>query len=86
MSAIVVAVVVSVAAIVGYSSYLIFGPDNQVEEVCEEIIKVETGTTVDLSPNEQKNEPKLEQSPVVSQAPGQNGASENAAPIALLPL
>lgn len=72
MSAIVVAIVVSVAAIVGYSSYLIFGPENKVEEVCEDIIKIETGEEIDLSPNEDG----LKQSPKIEQEKGANGTSQ----------
>lgn len=70
MSALVVAIIVSVAAIVGYSSYLVFGPENKVEQACEEVIKVETGETVDLSPNE------LKQTPVQPETPGANGPSQ----------
>jgi hypothetical protein len=91
MSTIIIAIVVSVAAIIGYGSYLIFGPDNKVEEACEEIIKVETGETIDFSPNESKNtidlsptaynekEPEalLQQAPEQPQIPGANGPSES---------
>jgi hypothetical protein len=51
MSIVVISVVVAVASIVGFVSYKILGPDNAVEEVCEEVIKIETGQTVDLSPD-----------------------------------
>lgn len=52
MSPIIVAIIVSVSALIGYVSYKIAGPDNQVEEACEAVIKIETGATIDLSPNE----------------------------------
>jgi hypothetical protein len=39
------------ACILGYYSSIFFGDDNPVEEVAEEIIKVETGLDIDLSPN-----------------------------------
>lgn len=38
------------AGILGYCSTLFFGDDNPVEEVAEEIIKVETGLDIDLTP------------------------------------
>lgn len=72
MSVIVVSVIVSIAAVVGCLSYYAAGPDNQVEEVCEEIIKVESGTEVDLSPGT----PELKQAPIVSPLQGVNGTSE----------
>lgn len=63
MSPIIVAIIVSVSALIGYVSYKIAGPDNQVEEACEAVIKIETGATIDLSPNESpaKEEPKQEE-------------------------
>jgi hypothetical protein len=39
------------ACILGYYSSIFFGDDNPVEEVAEEIIKVETGLDIDLSSN-----------------------------------
>ena len=36
--------------ILGYYSTLFFGDDNPVEEVAEEIIKIETGLDIDLTP------------------------------------
>jgi hypothetical protein len=51
MSIVVISIVVAVASIVGFVSYKILGPDNAVEEICEGVIKVETGQTVDLSPD-----------------------------------
>ena len=51
MNIIMISAIVSAAALIGYVSFYFMGPDNQVEEACEEVIKVETGTTIDLSPN-----------------------------------
>jgi hypothetical protein len=73
MSVIIVSVIVSIAATIGFISYFVAGPDNKVEEVCEEVIKIETGKDVDLSPND----PKLEQAPIVTPVAGPNGASES---------
>ena len=39
------------AGILGYYSTLFFGDDNPVEEVAEEIIKIETGLDIDLTPH-----------------------------------
>lgn len=39
---------------VGYFSYKLFGPDNQVEQSCEQIIKDNVGIDVDFSPEVQK--------------------------------
>ena len=51
MNIIMISAIVSAAALIGYVSFYFMGPDNQVEEACEEVIKVETGTTIDLSPS-----------------------------------
>ena len=51
MNIILISAIVSAAALIGYVSYYFMGPDNKVEEACEDVIKMETGTTVDLSPN-----------------------------------
>jgi hypothetical protein len=78
MSVLMVSIIVSIAAIIGYVSYKVAGPDNAVEEACEEVIKIETGTTVDLSPSEPKKvqapiqEPV--QAPIETATPGANGA------------
>ena len=42
--------VVVLAFAVGYISSIFLGDDNKVEQVCEEVIKLETGTTVDITP------------------------------------
>jgi hypothetical protein len=49
MSTIITAIIISVAAIIGYVSYQFVGADNKVEETCEEVIKAESGIDVDLS-------------------------------------
>jgi hypothetical protein len=51
MNVIFISAIVCGAALIGYVSYLVMGPDNKVEQECEQVIKMETGTTVDLSPN-----------------------------------
>ena len=43
-------IVVSIVTAIGASSYFWGGPDNQVEEACEDIIHVITGVDIDLSP------------------------------------
>lgn len=76
MSVIVVSVIVSIAAVVGCLSYYASGPDNKVEEACEEIIKIETGQDIDLSLDSIENQQeKLQQAPVVSPLAGVNGTS-----------
>ena len=74
MSVLMVSIIVSIAAIIGYVSYKVAGPDNAVEEACEEVIKIETGTIVDLSPNESKTELKQApiQAPIETATPGAN--------------
>ncbi len=72
MSVILVSIIVAIAATVGCLSYYIGGSDNKVEEACEEIIKVETGEDIDLSPGT----PELKQAPIVSPLQGVNGTSE----------
>jgi hypothetical protein len=42
--------IVILAVIVGIGSVHYLGPDNVVEEAAEEIIQMETGKTVDLTP------------------------------------
>lgn len=42
--------VVLVCAAVGYFSVKFLGPDNPVEEAAEEVIQLETGAKVDLTP------------------------------------
>lgn len=39
------------AVLVGCVSYYLLGPDNIIEEKCEEIIKKDTGLNIDLSPS-----------------------------------
>ena len=58
MSPIIVAIIVSISAIVGYISYKVSTPDNQVEQACEAIIKIETGADIDLSPDESSLPPE----------------------------
>ncbi len=43
-------IIIILAIIVGIISYYIWGPDNEVEELCEDAIKKETGVDVDLTP------------------------------------
>lgn len=69
MSIIIVSVIVAIASVVGCLSYYIGGSDNQVEEACEEIIKIETGEDIDLSPGT----PELKQAPTVGPVSGVNG-------------
>ena len=77
MSVIIVSVIVAIAATIGCLSYYISGPDNKVEEACEEIIKHHTGVDVDLSPSTpEKTSDKLQQAPVVSPLAGVNGSTE----------
>lgn len=72
MATILVSVVVSIAAIIGLTSYYFAGADNKVEQACEDIIKIETGEEIDLSPNEDG----LKQSPKIEQEKGANGTSQ----------
>jgi len=52
MNKMIMSIVIAIlAAAVGYGSYKWLGPDNPVEQACEEVIKAETGETVDLSPD-----------------------------------
>lgn len=69
MSIIVVSIIVAIAAIIGVSSQFFSGPDNQVEEVCEEVIKVETGANIDLSPSTLEKQ--------ILDAPVENGLPAN---------
>lgn len=73
MSVILVSIVVTIATVIGLSSYYFSGADNKVEQACEEIIKIETGKEVDLSPNENQ----LQQAPKVEQQQGANGPSQS---------
>lgn len=51
-SFIVIAVVVSLACIVGYlTQHLTRKDDTPIEEACEEVIKEQTGIDIDLSPS-----------------------------------
>ena len=59
MSLIFKLIIAGAAALVGIGSYLI-GPfkgkqDNIVEKVAEEVIKIETGEDIDLSPGQKEN-------------------------------
>lgn len=72
MSTIIIAVIVSIVATIGCLSYFVAGPDNKVEEACEEIIKLETGEEIDLSPSTPE-EIELQQAPLVTPVAGPNG-------------
>lgn len=48
---IITAIIVILTGIIGYASYYFLGKDNAVEEACEAIIKAETGSDVELSPD-----------------------------------
>ena len=50
MFTVIAIVIVAIATVIGVSSYYIDGPQNKVEQICEEIIEVETGHTVNLDP------------------------------------
>ena len=47
---IILGIVIALCIIVGIVSIYFWGADNPVEEVCEDIIKKETGVDIDLSP------------------------------------
>lgn len=49
-SILIVVAIVVVAAAVGIASQFFLSADNPIEEIAEEVIKVETGVDVDLSP------------------------------------
>lgn len=51
MNIIIASTIVISAAVIGYASYKIWGPDNSVEETCETIIKDTTGEDIDLTPD-----------------------------------
>lgn len=55
--------IVTICAVTGWMSAKILGPDNAVEEAAEEVIKVETGKDIDLTPStpEVKKESEAEQ-------------------------
>lgn len=48
-------IIISIASIVGITSYYFLGSDNPVEEACEEVIKEEIGKNVDLTPSSVEN-------------------------------
>lgn len=50
---IIIVVVSAVALVAGLVSIPYLGKDNPVEQVAEEVIKLETGQTVDLSPQQE---------------------------------
>lgn len=50
------AVIIAVCCGIGFFSAAMLQDDNVVEEVCEEIIQVETGIDVDLSPKTKESE------------------------------
>lgn len=75
MSVLVVSIIVAIAAVIGFSSQFFYGPDNKIEEACEEAIKLETGADVDLSPD--SPESSTGTAGVVLDAPVQNGIPAN---------
>ena len=46
-----ICILLVVSALIGMASIKIYGPDNFIEEAAEEVIKVQTGKDVDLSPD-----------------------------------
>ena len=50
LSILIVIGVVAVAALIGWVSTCYLGDDNPIEEAAEEVIEIETGRRVDLSP------------------------------------
>jgi hypothetical protein len=50
MNIILTSAIILGAALIGYVSYLVMGPDNKVEQSCEQVIETESGQKVDLSP------------------------------------
>jgi hypothetical protein len=50
MNIILTSAIIAGAALIGYVSYLVWGPDNKVEEACEQVIEKSTGERIDLSP------------------------------------
>ena len=48
MNIIISSAIVAIAAIIGYASYKLLGPNNQVEETCETVIKDVSGADVEL--------------------------------------
>ena len=58
MSVIATSIIIAIAALVGFSSYYIWGPDNRVEESCEKVIEIQTGEDIDLSPETPENPPQ----------------------------
>lgn len=45
----IVLIIVSLATLIGIGSSFFFEDDNQVEEVCEQVIEIATGNDMDLS-------------------------------------
>lgn len=56
MFTVIAIVIVAIATVIGVSSYYLDGPQNKVEQICEEIIEVETGHEVNLDPPADKPE------------------------------
>lgn len=50
MPQILMIIILLVASVIGLVSVKYLGDDNPIEEISEEIIKVETGVTIDLTP------------------------------------
>jgi len=50
MTLIVIAAIVVISAAIGFASRHYLGNDNPIEEAAEEVIQLETGVKVDLSP------------------------------------
>lgn len=51
MNVVITSAIIAAAALVGYVSYIVWGPENKVEEACEQVIKTESGESVELSPS-----------------------------------
>lgn len=68
MSSIIAGIIISLAATIGYFSYVFYGADNEVEEHCETVIEMVTGVDLDLSPStpECKKEVSVEEGPTAS--------------------
>lgn len=59
MATLIIAVIVAMAAVLEYISGKCGKQDNALEEACEELLKVETGGDIDLSPDSPEVKNKL---------------------------
>lgn len=48
---IIIIAILGIVAAIGYASSFFLGDDNKVEEACEEVIEIQTGKTIDLTPS-----------------------------------